>query len=170
MAHGGLHLVDVKCWITIHHELDVLVFRGESLDANILESPVGDGFTHPLKLGASKGLFHEVVVRILPLLHRRRDQLLHSGVYNFVSHLVVFVNQLLKGPLTVPACTRCVLVLDDEECRWFLCEQVENCVEVFIRPVVVGKCFVERTLLRSRRQGWEKSRCLTFLCSVVACL
>ena len=50
MGHGALHLVNVEGGIPVRDQFDVLVLGSKPLDAKILESAIGDGFTHLLEL------------------------------------------------------------------------------------------------------------------------
>ena len=72
VAHRALHLVDVERGVSArHHFVDVLVFRSEPLDTNILKSAAGGRFAHLFELRARERLSHKVVDQILPGLHAR---------------------------------------------------------------------------------------------------
>ena len=62
----------------VHYQFDVLVLRSQPLAVNVLESAIGDRFAHLLELRSGESLLHEVVVRILALLHAGVDELLHG--------------------------------------------------------------------------------------------
>ena len=67
MAHRALHLIDIESRVSIHHHLDILVLRRESLYTDVLESAVGNHLAHLLELRARERLFHKVGVRIFSL-------------------------------------------------------------------------------------------------------
>ena len=67
MTHGTLHIFYVERMVAVHHPFDILVPRSEPLDANAVNSAIGDGFTHLLERSAGEGLFHVVVVWIMTL-------------------------------------------------------------------------------------------------------
>ena len=66
-----------------------------------------------------KSLLHEVVVRILALLHAGLE-LLHGCQDDFVGDVVVLADQFLQGFQSVSTCTCGVFVLGHEACRWLL--------------------------------------------------
>ena len=52
--------VSVKRGVPVHHHLDVLVLRSESLNPKLLATAVGDRLAHLLELRALERLFHKV--------------------------------------------------------------------------------------------------------------
>ena len=117
MPHGGLHLVDVKGGVSVHHHFHVFVVVGEPRDADVLEVSVGDVFSHFLGPDAKKTFLVEIIVRVLSGLHRRVHELLHGGTNDFVGNLVVGVAEFLEGRLPVVADLVVVLVLLDTKGR-----------------------------------------------------
>ena len=137
MPHGGLHLVDVKGGVSVHHHFHVFVVVGEPRDADVLEVSVGDVFSHFLGPDAKKTFLVEIIVRVLSGLHRRVHELLHGGTNDFVGNLVVGVAEFLEGRLPVAADLVVVLVLLDTKGRGQLDKKEEHGVEVFVSPVVL---------------------------------
>ena len=117
MPHGGLHLVDVKGGVSVHHHFHVLVVVGEPRDADVLEVSVGNVFSHFLGPDAKKTFLVEIIVRVLSGLHRHVHELLHGGTNDFVGNLVVGVAEFLEGRLPVAADLVVVLVLLDTKGR-----------------------------------------------------
>ena len=95
MAHRALHLIDVESRVSVHHPLDVLVLRRESLYTDDLEAAVGNHLAHLLELRARERLFHKVGVRISSSLHVGVDELVHFRPDHFVGDLVVLRDNLL---------------------------------------------------------------------------
>ena len=137
MPHGGLHLVDVKGGVSVHHHFHVFVVVGEPRDADVLEVSVGDVFSHSLGPDAKKTFLVEIIVRVLSGLHRRVHELLHGGTNDFVGNLVVGVAEFLEGRLPVAADLVVVLVLLDTKGRGWLDKKEDHDVEVFVSPVVL---------------------------------
>ena len=111
VSHGGLHLVDAEGRVAIHHHLHILVFLGETRDADVLEPPVKYIFSHLLDPDAEKTLLVEVVVWVLSRLHRRVHELLHGYADDLIDDLVVVAAELLEGCLSVAADLAFILVL-----------------------------------------------------------
>ena len=65
MPHGGLHLVDVKGGVSVHHHFHVFVVVGEPRDADVLEVWVVDVFSYFLGPDAKKTFLVEIIVRVL---------------------------------------------------------------------------------------------------------
>ena len=104
--------------VAVHHHLHILVLVGKARDADVLELPVGYLFSHLLDPDAEKTLLVEVVVWVLPRLHRRVHELLHGCADDFIGDLVVVAAELLGGCLSVAADLAFILVLlDTEGCR-----------------------------------------------------
>lgn len=95
MEHGAWDLFDVEGGVSVSHQLGVLVLCSEPLDANALEPPVGEGFTHLLELKARDKFFREVVVRILVGLHARVAQAFRASADDLVRDLLVLGRHLL---------------------------------------------------------------------------
>ena len=117
MPHGGLHLVDVKGGVSVHHHFHVFVAVGQPRDADVFEVSVGDVFSHFLGPDAKKTFLVEIIVRVLSGLHRRVHELLHGGTNDFVGNLVLGVAEFLEGRLPVAADLVVVLVLLDTKGR-----------------------------------------------------
>ena len=115
MTHGALHLFYVKRKVAVHHQLDGLALRSKPLDANILESAIGDGSTHLLELIAGESMSHEVVVRIWTLLHAGFNEFLNGGTDDLVGDLVVLADQFLQGLLPGSACATLVFIPGHEQ-------------------------------------------------------
>ena len=95
VAHRALYLVDVESRVSVHHHLDVLVLRRESLYTDVVQSAVGNHLAHLLELRARERLFHKVGVRVFSLPHVGVDELVHFRPDHFVSDLVVLREKLL---------------------------------------------------------------------------
>ena len=116
-----IYLFYVERRVAVHHQVDVHVLCSKPLDANVLKSAIGDGFTHRFEVRAGESLLHEVVVRILALLDAGVYELLHGCTDDFVGDLVVLADQFLYGLQPVSACICGVFMLGHQECRWLLC-------------------------------------------------
>ena len=60
MEHSVLHLIDDEYQVSVHHHLNVLVLRGESLYTDILELAVKNHLAYLLELRARERLLHKV--------------------------------------------------------------------------------------------------------------
>ena len=118
MSHGGLHLVDGRGRVAVHHHRHILVLVGEARDADVLEPPVGYLFSYLLDSDAEKTLLVEVVVWVLSRLHRRVHELFHGCADDLIGDLVVVAAEILEGCLSVAADLAFILILlDTEGCR-----------------------------------------------------
>lgn len=115
VAHGFLHLANFIGGVPVGDHFGVFDIRNIPLDAKILASVKGDGFTQLLELRADEGLLYQVVGRMLASLHAGFDDLLHGCTDDFLGDLVVFVERSPRAfspspklPV-IPSClaTRC---------------------------------------------------------------
>ena len=111
-AHGALHMIYAESRVLVHHHLDVLVFRRESLNTYVLGSVVGNCLAHLLELRARERLFHKVGVRIWSVLHVGVGELVHFRSDHFVSDLVVLRDKLSYGLSCVIGRPSLILVLE----------------------------------------------------------
>ena len=98
--------------VSVHHHLDVLVLRSESLHTDVLESAVGSNLARLIYLRAPEHLFHKVRVRIFSLLHVGVDELVHLRPDHFVSDFVILRHRLFQGILSVAGRPSLILVLE----------------------------------------------------------
>ena len=59
MSHCALYLLDVTTGASVHHHVDVFVFRSEPLSTVILESWVGDRLAHRLEFRVRERFFYK---------------------------------------------------------------------------------------------------------------
>ena len=93
MAHRALNLINVESRVSVHH-LGILILRSKPLYTEVLNSSVGDGFAHLLKLCTGEGFLHGIIIRISFLFHRGVHQFIHGRTNDLVRHLLVFADEL----------------------------------------------------------------------------
>ena len=106
MAHSGLDLRQTGLGVLVGRQLDVSVFLRKSLDNDVFELPLGDGFFHSGQSAAQAFCLHDVVFRVFVRPHGSGRQCHLQCADSFVGDPDVLLLQFLDRFLPVATVPR----------------------------------------------------------------